>query len=261
MKAVFLAGGPGSGKDILIGNIFSEFNVEELKIEQILNKKDHFEKDLLISCNSSNYKGVKLCKTFLESLGFDCSMVFVDISNETSKQRLSQRNIKEEKRVKNFKLGKLNQFRFKNLFSNFIRFENDKLLESTDQIKEVYVFCKFFFGFSNEIFEQKKIDTSKFSMKKKLPSSINLPIKVDSVGNQDYSSRDVGFPYPSGGMGGLPSTSVRFESFSTELSDLPSFASDSRIIIPTNSPQNQQNFPSEKIKTIKKVAKQKWRKI
>lgn len=49
-KAIFLVGGPGSGKDIVLTTVLSKFNLKEYKLEQI--KKANLKESIIISGNA-----------------------------------------------------------------------------------------------------------------------------------------------------------------------------------------------------------------
>jgi hypothetical protein len=135
LKAIFLAGGPGSGKDFVLkrslsGNGLRELNAdrafehlmrrhgldfqmpkeEEVEREQLRSKakkiNDKSEINSLsgrlghiINSTADNYDHIKAVKDELEDLGYDTSMVFVNTSNEVSRARNVARGKKGERKV------------------------------------------------------------------------------------------------------------------------------------------------------------------
>ena len=135
LKAIFLAGGPGSGKDFVLkrslsGNGLRELNAdrafehlmrrhgldfqmpkeEEVEREQLRSKakkiNDKSEINSLsgrlghiINSTADNYDHIKAVKDELEDLGYDTSMVFVNTSNEVSRARNVVRGKKGERKV------------------------------------------------------------------------------------------------------------------------------------------------------------------
>ena len=127
LKAIFLAGGPGSGKDfvmnkVLAGNGLREIN-SDVAFEYLMKKngldlempdEERVERDivrgrakkttmkkelnsltgrlgLIINSTADDLEKIKSVKSELEDLGYDTMMVFVNTSNEVSRQRNVER--------------------------------------------------------------------------------------------------------------------------------------------------------------------------
>lgn len=131
-QAIFLVGGPGSGKDIILKNIpqfeqYSEYNIEQIK--NIVS-----EHKIIITANSYSYDRIKSVKDLLESLYYNTSMIYVDVSDNISYQRMSTRNLNEDIRREKLTLSKLNLEEFRQIFSSVHYFNNSFNLKSS-QIK------------------------------------------------------------------------------------------------------------------------------
>lgn len=87
-KAMFIIGGPGSGKDYVINNILNRFGLVEVQLDQILNgsAKELIEskKDLLINSTSDMDK-IALVRSMLENYSFNYTVV--SVSNKVSRER------------------------------------------------------------------------------------------------------------------------------------------------------------------------------
>jgi len=92
-KAMFVLGGPGSGKDYVINNILSRFRLIEVQLDQILNGGvNHLVEsnaDLLINGNADVDK-IQLVKSILE--GYEFSHTVISVSNKVSRDRNEVRN-------------------------------------------------------------------------------------------------------------------------------------------------------------------------
>jgi dephospho-CoA kinase len=99
---IFLLGGPGSGKDYLLKNIFSRFDLTEVQADQILNgaAAELFESSKNIVINGANdAEKIELVQNMLEGYTFD--FVHVSVTNKVSRLRNEQREqpITESKRI------------------------------------------------------------------------------------------------------------------------------------------------------------------
>lgn len=129
-KAVFLAGAPGSGKDIVLKKALSGHGMTEINSDQALQHLEDKEKldgkmseheqerrnvhrakskslaelrqrlaihgrnGLIINSTSANHAHIKKIKEKLEALGYDSKMVFVDASDNVSRNRNVERGQK-----------------------------------------------------------------------------------------------------------------------------------------------------------------------
>jgi hypothetical protein len=128
-QAIFLVGGPGSGKDIILKNLpqfeqYSEYNIEQLK--SIIS-----ENRIVITANSYNCDKIKLAKDLLESLYYKTSMIYVDVSDSASYHRMASRNINEDVRKDRLAESKTNLEIFREMFSEVYYFNNSYNLKSS----------------------------------------------------------------------------------------------------------------------------------
>jgi len=102
---IFLLGGPGSGKDYVLKNIFSRFDLTEVQADQILNgaANELYESKQHIVINGANDADkIELIQNVLEGYTFD--FVHVSVTNKVSRLRNEQREqpIAESKRIDKF---------------------------------------------------------------------------------------------------------------------------------------------------------------
>lgn len=264
-KAIFLVGGPGSGKDIVLREVLGSYELQELKLEQIKPEQLMRYQSIVISTNAYDLEGIVANKKLLEDFGFETSMIFVDVSDNTSKQRLLFRNISEEVRAKKLKESKRNISSFENLFQYFTIFENNSEAQKKE-IGDLTIFCESFLYLETILEEgSKSLNTKKFSnksiknklLRKFYPNDLVTKVQTDRIGDE-YSVRNSGIGYPS--------TVGPFynESFADYAPDLPAFTSDStspRSIPPQEKYSEKSNLEITKsrVQNIKKIAKTCWK--
>lgn len=254
-KAIFLVGGPGSGKDIVLREVLCSYEIKELKLEQVKPEYLTQNQPLVISTNAYNLEGIVVSKKLLENFGFETSMIFVDVSDNTSKQRLSSRNVSEEIRRKRLEETKQNIPKFRDIFPFFVMFENNSTTKSSG-ITDLTIFCESFINLENILVDKKTNNKKVLNrsikdklLKKSFPVDLLTKVKSDRIGDE-YSIRNSGM--------GFPSTVGPFynESFSEYEPELPAFASDSRSM---PDQQKYEEQPKTKaLKSIKKLAKSSW---
>ena len=175
-KAIFVTGGPGSGKDIVIREAIAEGRIVEFNFTQacdILNDKHklatksmnpRFEAvrnrgPLIINGPADDLEKISHIKEELEELGYDTMMIFVSTSNETSQERnsLLSRMMVESVRNDKWQKSQENITQFTKLYNNLITFDNTGDLESKEQdIHEVYNQTKNFLD--NNVLNEISID-------------------------------------------------------------------------------------------------------
>lgn len=150
-KALFLVGGPGSGKDVIIHEAISERNATEINAnkayEFLMDKKKLSEetKDyqlnairnrtaLVINGASDDQSKITSIKEELDELGYTSMMVFVNTTNEVSQDRNNQhaRVISEQIRQEKWKKSQSNLDHFYDVFDYFLEFDNSINLQSQD---------------------------------------------------------------------------------------------------------------------------------
>ena len=157
-KAIFVTGGPGSGKDIVIREAIAESKIVELNFiqaqdylndkQKLAEKTSDFRREgirnrgpLIINGPADDRERIAFIKEELEELGYDTMMIFVETNNETSKQRNSLLSKMMLESVRNDKWLKSqeNTKYFNESFKTFISFDNTGDLESKEEdIHTVY---------------------------------------------------------------------------------------------------------------------------
>jgi ribosomal protein L17 len=157
-KAIFLTGGPGSGKDIIIREAIAESNICELNFIQVkeclsdkqkLSEKSNNHRresirnrgPLIINGPADDFESINYIKEELEELGYETMMVFVSTTNETSKERnsLLTRMMTESIRQDKWTTSRNNIKNFNEAFDTFITFDNTGDVNSKEEdINYVY---------------------------------------------------------------------------------------------------------------------------
>lgn len=132
--ALFLLGGPGSGKDILLRETALGSEVMELGLARLhdacVNQKDIVEVDgrpLIVNGNADDAEKVLLTKKVLEAVGYKTAMVFVAVSDSQSKSLNESRDrpINESIRSKKHAQSMRNLQLFKEQFASWNIFHNN----------------------------------------------------------------------------------------------------------------------------------------
>ena len=130
---IFLLGGPGSGKDYVLKNIFSRFDLVEVQLDQILNGKaaELVESNQNIVINGSmDAEKIELVKNILEGYTFD--IVYVSVSNKVSRARNEERQdpLLENKRLEKwYRADKLSEGLDCFVFNNSINLNESSQME------------------------------------------------------------------------------------------------------------------------------------
>ena len=149
-KAIFLVGGPGSGKDFLIHSVLSEHSLKEISLEKlfsaILEQKNIDELNsfpsLVVNGNADNKDKIIVAKAILENMGYDTSMIYVYTTNEESKRRNDLRILKGAKtfsegmRVKKYNSSVDNMHGYVDMFEGFVLFDNSNNITQVNEEKK-----------------------------------------------------------------------------------------------------------------------------
>ena len=157
-KAIFITGGPGSGKDIIIREAIPSTKIVELNLIQardyLADKQKLSEKTtdyrreairnrgpLIINGPADDNEKITYIKEELEELGYETMMVFVNTTDEASKERNSLLNrmmvesVRHDKWVKSQQVAK----HYEEIYESFNVFDNTGDLESKEfDIHEIY---------------------------------------------------------------------------------------------------------------------------
>lgn len=151
-KAVFVTGGPGSGKDVIIREILSHVDITEVNHMQAYNyladKKRLFEKSndfrretirthnpLIINAPADDLERISYIKEELEELGYNTLMVFVHTTDSVSKSRNEKltRMMFESVRQAKWTNSQNNKESYKEVFDNFIQINNNHSIEQIEE--------------------------------------------------------------------------------------------------------------------------------
>lgn len=157
-KAIFVTGGPGSGKDVVIRESIPHDGAVEINSVQAFDylmdkqklseKTNDFRREairnrstLIINGPADDHTRIITIKEELEELGYDTTMIFVDTTNEASKQRNERltKMISESVRNDKWKLAQASKEPYRQNFENFINFDNSTSFEEIEEdITETY---------------------------------------------------------------------------------------------------------------------------
>jgi predicted kinase len=151
-KAIFITGGPGSGKDIVIREAIAENKAVEINSVQafdyLMDKQKLSEKTndvrresirnrgpLIINGPADDHTRIITIKEELEELGYETIMVFVETTNETSKERNEKltKMVSESVRQEKWKLSQTNKEAYVQNFDKFVQFDNSVTLDSIEE--------------------------------------------------------------------------------------------------------------------------------
>lgn len=212
-KAIFITGGPGSGKDIIIREGIAEQRAVELSTVQafdyLMDKKKLSEssKDfrreairnrspLIINGSADNIDAIHTIKEELEELGYSTMMIYVDTLNEVSRERNLglKRMISESVRQEKWNKAQINKVLFYKMFEDFNLFENNDNLEIVEEsISDVYDHVNDFLDRST--LNETSIDWLMRNKKLNINEKVSLlfkeqeNVKMDSKSIQTTSSR------------------------------------------------------------------------
>lgn len=157
-KAIFVTGGPGSGKDIIIREAIAESKAVELNSVQafdylmdkqkLAEKTNDFRREairnrgpLIINGPADDHSRMITIKEELEELGYETIMVFVNTTDRASQERNQRltKMIAESIRREKWELAQSCKESYVQNFDNFIYFDNSSEIESIEEdITETY---------------------------------------------------------------------------------------------------------------------------
>jgi dephospho-CoA kinase len=157
-KAIFVTGGPGSGKDVILREAIAENRAIEINSTQMVDylgdkqklaektadyrrEAVRTRKPLIINGPADKLNEMSWIKEELEELGYDTLMVFVEASNEASKSRNEKltKMIAESIRQNKWKQAQESKESYQKLFKEFISLNNSGSLEEIEEdITDIY---------------------------------------------------------------------------------------------------------------------------
>ena len=206
-KALFVCGGPGSGKDIIIREAVAESSAVEINSNlaiNILNDKhklyEHtkdFRREairnrlpLIINGTTNEQFNMVEIKNELEELGYETMMIFVNTTNEASKKRNDghERVLSESIRQERWDKTQLVAEKFNQLFLKYLEFDNSldlneasdfELAEKEEDISIIYEMSNWFFDATveNEIAKSWLEKNKRNDINKVFESFIKNPLK------------------------------------------------------------------------------------
>ena len=222
LKAMFILGGPGSGKDYVINNILKRYDLAEVQMDQILNgnASQLIEENgnLLINGNADADK-IQLVKSILE--GYEFAHTIVSVTNKVSRERNATRDrpLSEQVRIRKWldaeNIQLENSFIFKNSL-NLHEASRNELKGFQDQIEQ-YLHFLLDNGYQmNEVLEW-GTDETVAAYKSMTPGEVDVQPKltvrklrkrgVKNMPPNAYNSRVGGAVYQTGiGNGGYAGT-------------------------------------------------------
>ena len=135
-KAIIMAGVPGSGKDKILKETILPFGFTEISSETYNTPSDR----LVVVNGTANYERIRFIKEDLENAGYEAIMVFVNTSNDVSRQRNEARAnkggrvINEAVRYTKWKNAQDTLDRYDDLFERVIVVQNDLDLNQSQEI-------------------------------------------------------------------------------------------------------------------------------
>ena len=140
---IFLLGAPGSGKDYVLNNIFSRFDLTEVQADQILNQSAnelYESKTNLVINGALDESRIAKIQDMLHEHGYTYDFVYVSVTNKVSRLRNEQREnpIQENKRIDKFlKTEKLAAFVEAHVFNNSINLNESSEMEKVFFASEI----------------------------------------------------------------------------------------------------------------------------
>lgn len=151
-KAIFVTGGPGSGKDVIIREVLEHVDITEVNHMQAYNyladKKKLFEKSndfrretirnhypIIINAPADDMERISYIKEELEELGYNTLMVFVNTTDQVSRERNEKltRMMFETVRHGRWVSSQSNKSTYREIFENFAQLNNNGSIEHIEE--------------------------------------------------------------------------------------------------------------------------------
>jgi len=149
-KALFLVGGPGSGKDFLIHSVLDECKLKEVSLEKLyaaITEQSNIDElvnfpSVIVNGNADNKEKIITAKAILEMMGYDTAMVYVHSTNEESKIRNDLRisrgskTFSESVRQSKYNMSIENMQDYAELFESFVLYDNSNNFSTVKEEKQ-----------------------------------------------------------------------------------------------------------------------------
>jgi predicted kinase len=205
--AIFITGGPGSGKDVTVRECIQAHSATELNFIQAMDclndkhtlseKTDDYRmegirtrKNLIINGPADDIMRITTIKEELEDLGYKTKMIFVSTTNEASKKRNStlRRMMNESMRQDKWEKSQHNRKVFSEMFEEFDIKDNSK--DTSNIFTKLYETGPVVIKTPEPKIAKFNMDKDRASLIKRGNSSLTIPkdIKADGV-SQSYDAR------------------------------------------------------------------------
>lgn len=151
-QAIFIIGSPGSGKDVVIRDISSNYGIVEFtstQIDEMLYNDASFKRakpekqdsllerrSILVTANTFDL-GFVITKEVLEAIGYSTHLIIVEAELGVAVERLRERkNLKES--LDRISVGNANRQSIISLFNSYIIVDNSKVLDLTESREYIY---------------------------------------------------------------------------------------------------------------------------
>jgi hypothetical protein len=135
-RAIFLVGGPGSGKDLIVNTILNHYGFKEYNTDQIKENKQ-YDDNIVINANAHTFDKIQTIKNIMEDSYYRTSMIFVGVSDETSRERMINKHLSEDLRKERTFYSQKNLDKFKEIFEDFYYFDNNQTIDSNKTITQL----------------------------------------------------------------------------------------------------------------------------
>jgi dephospho-CoA kinase len=189
-QAIFIIGSPGSGKDVVIRDITSNYGIVEFtstQIDEMLYNDASFKRaksekqdsllerrSILVTANTFDL-GFVVTKDVLEAIGYSTHLIVVEADLNVAMERLKNRtNLKES--LDRISTGNANRQAIIGLFNSYITVDNSKSLELDESRQFTFDILEDLTFKSDLTLEQ----IIKIDVKKKVSKIVPLKIPADS---------------------------------------------------------------------------------
>ena len=190
-QAIFIIGSPGSGKDVVIRDITSNYGIVEFtstQIDEMLYNDASFKRaksekqdsllerrSILVTANTFDL-GFVVTKDILEAIGYSTHLIIVEADLNVAMERLKSRtNLKES--LDRIGAGNANRQAIMGLFNSYITVDNSKSLE-LDESRQFTFDILEDLTFKSDLTLQEIL---KIDVKKKVNKIVQTKIPSDSV--------------------------------------------------------------------------------
>lgn len=210
-KAIFVSGGPGSGKDIIIREAIAEASsveINSLIAINILNDKHKLSEasrdvrreairnrlPLIITGTTNEEHNLLVVREELEELGYETMMIFVNTTNDASKMRNEghEKMMIESVRQARWEEAQKIAENYQNNFQKYLEFDNSlnlkeandfDLAQKEEDISLIYEMCNWFFDIptKNKIAESWLYRHGKGDYDKIFEQIVNRTNKIDYI--------------------------------------------------------------------------------